>query len=223
MGKGLESEKQAPIGKRRIGTKERIEERAARKSRETRRDLEGGASRVGCKENREGQKETRGATACRGAEARRSTPVCWGQREGLRECRSGEQKGARERAMRGERQKKEGKGGILHSGLSDHLSGRSWGEHTVRVPSGIPSTDSRRSLLFLPPGCSLTHLTHPPHPPDPEGRIFYLLLLSSAPSSPSSSPDQAALSWRWGLLHLPLITPPPPSLSMLLDKGELGP
>lgn len=90
------------------------------------------------------------------------------------------------------------------------------------MPSGIPSTDSRRSLLFLPPGCSLTHLTHPPHPPDPEGRIFYLLLLSSAPSSPSFSPDQAALSWRWGLLHLPLITPPPALFIYAFRQGRTG-
>lgn len=60
MKKGLESENQAPIGKRRIGTKERIEERATRKSRKSQRDLEGEASRVGYKENREGQKEMRG-------------------------------------------------------------------------------------------------------------------------------------------------------------------
>lgn len=88
------------------------------------------------------------------------------------------------------------------SGEIAHLSGCPAGSRVL-----IAASLSPLFWLLAVPGLDSQP---PPQPPSPgKGRIVYLLLLlSPVPSSLSSRPDQAALSWKaGGGLHLPLITP----------------
>lgn len=128
------------------------------------------------------------------------------QRKRLRGGRRGKQKGQERGLWRGTRGGGKRRVGRGHSALRTRRppSGRPRGDCLpVGVTSGLPNTNSSHPSSSLAPGCSRTRL------PRREGQNLLPLLPSFDPSSPSSRPDQAALSWGAGAgaarLHPPLV------------------
>lgn len=173
-----------------------MEERATGRVRESQGGLREERPRGSRKTKRD--RGERGHQDPQEAEAREGTRVCRGEKAIEGRTKQGTE-GTRKWVKRG-REKENGEGAIPHSGLEDHRIREIRGDcMPVRVPRGILSTDSSCPLLFS--GSWLFRDL-----PSPGwGRLFYLFLLSADPSSPNSRPDQAALPWAEGRLHLPLV------------------
>lgn len=116
-----------------------MEERATGRARERRGRLREERPRGSVAKKTE--REALGVTARRGRRPGWTVPQLAGDKEQLRGVRSGEQKGTRKTVTgkkRG-RQRKMGRGAILHSVLADHPSRRSGDRVPFGVPGEIPS------------------------------------------------------------------------------------